>query len=536
MTPTTTSTTGLEALYLAAVDSNVSFVTAVAGYPITAVMDRFLENNKDAVMGAVVGADVDTNATIDAKWMTNEKVALEGALGASVSGRRALVLTKHVGMNVLSDPLVTSVTHTIGAGLVIFAGDDPGVAASQNEQDSRWYGEIAEVAVYDPSTPQDAYSAVVRAFELSEQVSAPVIVRITHRLEISEGLLDRVKKVNKDQYDTKVVFDRSIWAITMRGKHEKLHLESYPKLVEEAENTLLNKLTMGSESEDGNEGEYDNKGGGKWNVGIISSGYPSALVANVLDTRTNVSHLELGMVNPIPFNTVREFVKTHKRILIVEETEPFIESHLCILDNVLGKKTGHLPYGQVDVEHIEYALDHINNDTVVKYTDIQTIASRGARSICDDCPYLPLYHILHDLDVLVAGDLGCSVRSAPAPLEAVDTGFALGSSIAVACGFEKKGIAVIGDFGLAHSGIVGLINAVHCGFDVVVIVLQNKIAAMTGGQDVPDLTDVVKAEVADVTSFDIDEGVIGTLFELINEKLGKRGVSVIFVKGKCRKY
>lgn len=519
MTPTTTITTGLEALYLAAIDSNVSLVTAVAGYPITAVMDRFLKNNTDVN----VDVDVNTNTTIDAKWMTNEKVALESALGASMSGRRALVLTKHVGMNVLSDPLVTSATHTIGAGLVIFAGDDPGVAASQNEQDSRWYGEIAEVAVYDPSTPQNAYSVVVKAFELSEQVSAPVVVRITHRLEISEGTIERTKRLQHDTH--KVVFDRSIWSITMRGKHEKLHLESYPKLVEEAEHTPFNRLTMGLGSE-----------GGDGNVGIISSGYPSALVANVLDTRTNVSHLELGMVNPIPFNTVREFVKSHKRVLIVEETEAFIESHLCILDNVLGKKTGHLPYGQVDVEHIEYALDRINNDTVVKYTDIQTIAGRGVRSICDDCPYMPLYHILHGLDVMVAGDLGCSVRSAPAPLEAVDTGFALGSSIAVACGFEKKGIAVIGDFGLAHSGIVGLINAVHCGFDVVVIVLANKVAAMTGGQDVPDLTDVVRAEVADVSSFDIDAGVSGILLELINEKLDKRGVSVIFVKGKCSKY
>ncbi len=513
MTPTTTITTGLEALYLAAIDSNVSLVTAVAGYPITAVMDRFLKNNTDVN----VDVDVNTNTTIDAKWMTNEKVALESALGASMSGRRALVLTKHVGMNVLSDPLVTSATHTIGAGLVIFAGDDPGVAASQNEQDSRWYGEIAEVAVYDPSTPQDAYSVVVKAFELSEQVSAPVIIRITHRLQISEGAIVRIKR---SQHDThKVVFDRSIWSITMRGKHEKLHIESYPKLVEEAEHTPFNRFTTQS-----------------GDVGIISSGYPSALVANVLDTRTNVSHLELGMVNPIPFNTVREFVKAHKRVLIVEETEAFIESHLCVLDNVLGKKTGHLPYGQVDVEHIEYALDRINNDTVVKYTDIQTIAGRGVRSICDDCPYMPLYHILHGLDVMVAGDLGCSVRSAPAPLEAVDTGFALGSSIAVACGFEKKGIAVIGDFGLAHSGIVGLINAVHCGFDVVVIVLANKVAAMTGGQDVPDLTDVVRAGVADVSSFDIDAGVSGILLELINEKLDKRGVSVIFVKGKCRKY
>ncbi|MGP8331219.1 MAG: thiamine pyrophosphate-dependent enzyme [Methanosarcinaceae archaeon] len=515
MTSTTTRTTGLEALYLAAIDSDVSLVTAVAGYPITGVMDRFLE--------------IDRVAAIDAKWMTNEKVALEVALGASVSGRRALVLTKHVGMNVLSDPLVTSVTHTIGAGLVIFAGDDPGVAASQNEQDSRWYGEIAEVAVYDPSTPQDAYSAVMRGFELSEQVvSAPVIVRITHRLIISEGSLERIKRV---QHDTrKVVFDRSIWGITMRGKHEMLHIESYPKLVEEVEHTPLNRLIMGFNIDS----RYEN-------IGIISSGYPSVLVTELVNERTGISHLELNMVNPIPFKTIRKFVKLHKRILIVEETESFIESHLCVLDNVFGKKTGHIPYGQTNIEHIEYALDHLNENTIDRHTNIQTIASRGMRSICDDCPYVPLYHILHDLDVMVSGDLGCSVRSAPAPLEAVDTGFALGSAIAVACGFEKKGIAVIGDFGLAHSGIVGLINAVHCGFDVVVIVLQNTIAAMTGGQNVPDLTDVVRAEVMDVTSFDMDmsnekNGYGKSLPDIIQGKLETRGVSVIFVKGKCRKY
>ncbi|MCG7850940.1 MAG: hypothetical protein MIO92_00300, partial [Methanosarcinaceae archaeon] len=144
---TSTITSGLEALYLAAVDSSVELVTAVAGYPITDVMERFLRNGG--------------NTSIDARWMTNEKAALETALGASVSGRRALVLTKHVGMNVLADPLITSATHTIGAGLVIFAGDDPGVAASQNEQDSRWYGSLAEIAVFDPATPDDAYKAAI---------------------------------------------------------------------------------------------------------------------------------------------------------------------------------------------------------------------------------------------------------------------------------------------------------------------------------------------------------------------------------------
>ncbi|MBN2488861.1 MAG: indolepyruvate ferredoxin oxidoreductase subunit alpha [Methanosarcinaceae archaeon] len=504
----TTIISGLEALYLAAVDSSVELVTAVAGYPITNVMERFLRNGGDT--------------GIDARWMTNEKAALETALGASVSGRRALVLSKHVGMNVLADPLVTSATHTIGAGLVIFAGDDPGVAASQNEQDSRWYGSLAEIAVFDPATPEDAYRAVIRGFELSESIRAPVIVRITSRLETGEGEVERIESGKSGKQ--KAVFDRSIWELTMLGKHQRYHLKSYPVLVDEAEHTPLNRLNIGGHGQD---------------VGIISSGYPSALVDGVLETDGRwggVSHLALNMVNPLPFDKLREFLKRHRHVLVVEETEPFIESHLCVLDNVLGKRTGHMPYGQVDVEHIEYALEHIHEDSVVKYTDIQTIKSRGPRSLCDDCPYIPLYHILHDMDVPIAGDIGCSVRSGPEPLSAIDTSFALGSAVTVACGFDRKGIAVIGDFGMAHSGIVGLVNAVYCGFDVLVIVLKNRVAAMTGGQDAPDLTDVVRTLVGNVSVFDIDSSPSDDLKHLIEKKLGERGVSVIYVEGKCRKY
>jgi indolepyruvate ferredoxin oxidoreductase alpha subunit len=504
---TSTITSGLEALYLAAVDSGVELVTAVSGYPITDVMERFLRNRG--------------NTDIDARWLTNEKAGLETALGASVSGRRALVLTKHVGMNVLADPLITSATHTIGAGLVVFAGDDPGVAASQNEQDSRWYGSLAEIAVFDPATPDDAYRAVVRGFEVSESIKAPVIVRITSRLETGEGRVKRIES-GKTGGKQRAVFDRSIWELTMLGKHQRYHLKSYPVLVDEAEHTPLNRLNARGQD-----------------VGIISSGFPSALVDDVLKTDdkwTDVSHLALNMVYPLPFSKLREFVKRHMHVLVVEETEPFIESHLCVLDNVLGKRTGHMPYGQVDAEHIEYALEHIHEDSVVKYTDIQTIKSRGPRHLCDDCPYLPLYHILHDMDVPVAGDIGCSVRSGPEPLNAIDTAFALGSAVTVACGFDRKGIAVIGDFGMAHSGIIGLVNAVHCGFDVLVIVLNNRVAAMTGGQDAPDLTDVVRALVGNVSVFDIDSSPTGNLKRLMEEKLGESGVSVIYVEAKCRKY
>ncbi|MGB3907382.1 MAG: indolepyruvate ferredoxin oxidoreductase, partial [Methanomethylovorans sp.] len=164
--------TGIEALFLSFINSKVRIVTGVAGYPITALMEMLI---KHQIKG------------YKAFWLTNEKAALEKALGASVTGQRSMVVVKHVGMNVLSDPLMTSVYHTIGAGVVIIAGDDTGARASQNEQDSRFYGNLAETALFDPSTPQGAYDAVRRAFEISEQAKVPVIIRITDRLLDSEG-------------------------------------------------------------------------------------------------------------------------------------------------------------------------------------------------------------------------------------------------------------------------------------------------------------------------------------------------------------
>ncbi|WP_135612039.1 thiamine pyrophosphate-dependent enzyme [Methanococcoides sp. AM1] len=501
----TSELTGLEALYFALIDSKVEMVTGVAGFPVTAVMNYFEKN---------LGSDIPT------LWMTNEKVALEAALGASISGKRALVLTKHVGMNVLSDPLVTAVTHTIGAGVVIIAGDDPGVRASQNEQDSRWYGEVAEVAVFDPSNPDAAYSSLTRAFELSESTKTPVIVRITDRLEKATGPVTRSDNFRK----TEVTFDRSIWELTMRGKHQHFHINVQPLLVDEAENTSLTRSVKAGKT------------------GIISSGYPSLLVDELLsEKQLEVSHLSLNVVSPPPIRKLRDFISDHEKVLVVEESEAFIESHISICGNVLGKMTGHLPYGRIEKEQIGFAIENFDKEKITEYTFIETIKGRGSRSLCEDCLFMPVYRMLHDLNILIAGDMGCSIRSAPAPLEAVDVGFALGAAISTAIGFDKKSVAVIGDFGLSHSGIVGLINAIENKRDVLVMVLDNRTAAMTGGQSTPDLTDAVKALCDDVTVFEFNDpevagSRIGELEELVRDKLSVKGVSVIYVRADCVLY
>lgn len=517
-----TECNGFEAIFRATLDSGVSTITGVPGYPITPLMELFLRHKEGS----------HNQAPYSANWLTNEKVALEIALGASVSGKRGLVIVKHVGMNLLSDPLITSVTHTIGAGLVILAGDDPGAKGSQNEQDSRWYGKIAETAVFDPTCPEAAYKALRRAYELSEEAKIPIIMRVTADLEKSRGKI----KLLPPSSEKPPKFDRSIWEVRIREKHQRFHKEVYPLLEEEAESTELNLL------------KAETCKNSKTQIGIISSGFASVLVENVLNRTQEkkllksctVSHLILNLANPLPFQKIQAFLKKTQKIIVVEESEPFIEEQIRIYGKVYGKKTGHIPYGRVKTEDIEFALEHIGEETTEKpaETDLSRTLKNKRTSICDDCPYLPLYHLLRKLDVRVAGDMGCSIRSAPKPLAAVDASFALGSAISVACGFEKKGIAVIGDFALAHSGILGLLTAVYAGYEVLVLVLQNEVAAMTGGQEVPDLKELVQTIASDVSVIDINEKEIPSqgLSDLITQKLACSGVSVIFVRGKCRRY
>lgn len=479
---------GIDAVVNAFLDCNVRLVTGVPGFPITDLMENI-------------------RGKIRSEWSVNEKIALEQAMGSSVCGERSAVVTKHVGMNILADPLVSSTTHTTGAGVVIIAGDDPGILKSQNEQDSRFYGLIAEVPVFDPSSPEKAYQCVVEAFELSELTGAPAVIRITDRLLKSEGEI--LKRVNTSARRS---FDKNIWHLTMVGKHQRFHKTSYPEMCKYVE---MSKLNI-----------YKNKG----KTGIISSGFPSELVDS--SAPSDISHLSLGVVNPLPLELIERFLDEHDRVLVVEETEPVIERQLS--NRVLGKLTGHVPYGVVEVEDIRKGIENIQEDSVNYDIVPQTIEKRGARHLCDDCPYQPLYNTIKELKVPVAGDLGCSILSSVPPLSLIDAAFSLGSAISTASGFNKKGIAIIGDFGLAHSGVCGLVNAIHNEHEMVVVVLQNEVSAMTGGQKVPDLTGVVMSLVDDTTLIDMQEDM--DLKKILEDKLNKKGISVILARGKCPVY
>jgi len=505
-----TKFSGFEALRAAVSEAGVEVLTYVPGYPIT-----------------------DAAESLDGiQMVTNEKVALEVALGASATGLRSLVLVKHLGANILSDPLSIAPTHTIGTGLVILVAEDVGPRGSQVELDIRHYGSLCEVPVLDPPDPKSLGFALYEAYDLSEEISAPVIVRST--LDLADEVEDdelfnthfnaspnvapnasSCSSSNASAFAPRAPsrskkFDRSIWNLTAKGRHQRYRKDVMPLMSEASETSSLNFLCQG-------EGD----------VGIIASGRP-ARVASELTAPLLVT----GYAHPLPWRSIRNFIQNHRKVLIAEEPAPFIESQLRMSDKVYGKLTGDLPWGRLKPEDLKLALDTIDSSGSVRAEDApQTAQERGSRDICNDCPYWPVYEAVRDLDVPVAGDAGCNIRAVRPPLEAVDVVYGLGSSIGVASGFAKKGIALIGDYALIHSGIQGLMDALYNERDVLVVLLQNRVAAMTGGQKVADPTPLLEA-IVKVRRLDTPT-TREAAKAVLKEELAREGVSLVVISGTC---
>jgi indolepyruvate ferredoxin oxidoreductase, alpha subunit len=475
---------GQDAVLLSVNDCGVKVLLFVPGYPITEVANA-------------LGAEI----TI------NEKVALEIALGASATGARSMVLVKQVGMNMLADPLVISATHTIGSGVVIIVGDDLGPKNSQVEMDSRYYGPLAELPVLDPKDPAALHDSILEAYALSERLRIPVIVRVTSRLLAAETsqILPRYSMGSCQG------FERTTPELTMKGKHQKHHDKALPLAAEASESTPLNSLEISGQ------------------VGIIASGYPANLAEGL-----GASLLSVGYINPLPWKLILHFIEGHRLILVAEEPEPFIESQLRCSPNVKGRLSGHLPTGLLERSNIIRALESLDEKVELSIPFYERVSDRGYAQVCDKCPFIPLFYALAKVDAPVAGDAGCAIRAARDPFQSVDVVYGLGSSIGVASGFRKKGIAVIGDYALAHSGLQGLINAVWRKREVLVVLLKNDVAAMTGGQEVPDLTRLLET-LAPTRYIDLpcsEE----EIEKQLRQELSKTQVTLIVFKGKCSKY
>lgn len=403
---------------------------------------------------------------IYSEWSPNEKVAMEVAIGASISGVRALASMKHVGLNVASDPLFTVAYSGVTGGLVIIVADDPGLYSSQNEQDTRAVARAAKVPVLEPADSQEAKDFVKFAFELSEKYDTPVIVRSTTRLSHSQGMVELMDRNEiEDKPYVRDVAKNVMMPANAKGRH--LVVESRElALAKDGSSFPINKV------------EYNDS-----KIGIITSGIPYQYVKEALP---EASVLKLGLVNPLPKELILEFASKVETLYIVEELDPIIEEQV---------KSWGIPAIGKDILTVqgEYSANLLRRAIKGEQTAALQAAAVPNRPpiLCPSCPHRSVYSVLNKLKIHGAGDIGCYTLGALAPLSVVDTTICMGASISSLHGMEKaKGkdyiknwVAVIGDSTFMHTGINSLINMVYNKGTGTVMILDNSTTGMTGHQD-----------------------------------------------------
>ncbi|MDH4259576.1 MAG: thiamine pyrophosphate-dependent enzyme [Gammaproteobacteria bacterium] len=411
-----------------------------------------------------------------AEWSVNEKVALEIAIGASLSGARALCAMKHVGMNVASDALMTITVAGISGGLVLAIADDVGVSSSQNEQDSRFWGRFAHVPVLEPADPQEALEMAKFAFELSQAHATPVILRVTTRVCHVKAPVTVGARVERDTAGFHR--DPERWVLSPINARRQLPAQAERErvLAVVSEATPLNFITPGSDRR----------------LGIVTSG---AAYLHVRECFPDLPVLKLGLTYPVPLGLVGRFAAGIDELLVVEETEPFVEQAIRA-GGIAARGKDVLPRtGELTPEVLRLAVAPLLGEpapSLPPYPAGNTFPRPP--TLCAACPHSGIYYVLARLrkKVLISGDIGCYALGAGAPWHALDTVVAMGSSMGIALGLDKaRGdadrskaiIAVIGDSTFLHMGMQGLLNIVYQRGNITVIILDNRTTAMTGGQD-----------------------------------------------------
>ena len=404
------------------------------------------------------------------EWAPNEKVACEVSFGASLQGARTACAMKHVGLNVAADPLFTLSYTGVNGGMVICVADDPGMHSSQNEQDSRHYAIGAKVPMLEPADSQESYEFAKKAFELSEKYDTPVLFRMCTRIAHSQSI---VETGERDEVGVKPYEKNGAKYIMMPGNAKKRHpfVEERTQLLTElAEDCEFNRI------------EYtDSK------IGVITSGASYQYVKEALGE--SVSVYKLGLVNPLPVKTIKEFASKMDKIYVIEELDPIIESHCKNIGvDVIGKELFSL-IGEFSQKTIAEAMEK----EAKKAYDLGMEIPMRPPMMCAGCPHRGMYYVLAKNKVNVLGDIGCYTLGAMPPLSALDSTLCMGASISGLHGFnkaggsdsEKKSVCVIGDSTFMHSGVTGLINIAYNGSNSTVIILDNSITGMTGHQQNP---------------------------------------------------
>jgi indolepyruvate ferredoxin oxidoreductase alpha subunit len=517
---------GNAAIARGAYEAGVKVTSAYPGTPSTEVSENMVKY-KDKVY---------------CEWAPNEKVALEVAIGASISGARAMAVSKHVGVNVAADPLFTISYSGVNGGLVLVVADDPGIYSSQNEQDTRLVAHAGMVPVIEPSDSEEARIFVKRAFEISEEYDTPVILRTTTRLSHSQGLVNPEPRVEVDKpYVTNMQKNVMFPANAIR-RHLVVE-ERMKRLAEDANTLELNKVFYSNEKIRVKTGENTTA---EMKVGVITSGIPYQYVREGLP---GASILKLGMVHPLPRRLIEEFASKVDRLYIFEELEPFIEDRVRSWGiDCIGKELFSIQG--------EYSIKIIKREILGEKVEFDTPETVPARPpiLCPGCSHRAAFTVMKKLKLHAAGDIGCYTLGAVPPLSVIETCVCMGAAISNLHGMEKaKGrefikdwVAVMGDSTFLHTGINSLMNMAYNDATGTVVILDNSTTGMTGHQHHPGTGVNLMGDpayVMDIAAlcrsmgiknvYEVDAFDLAKFEKLLRDELAREAVSVIVVKSPC---
>ncbi len=452
---------GNAAVARGAYEAGVKVVSSYPGTPSTEIKEAIVEFENVYV-----------------EWAPNEKVAAEVAIGASIAGSRAMSCMKHVGLNVMADPVFTVSYIGANGGLVFCVADDPGMHSSQNEQDSRHYAEAAKIIMLEPSDSSECKEFTKKAFALSEEYDTPVFIRLSTRVSHSQSLVELCdpEEVVLKPYEKNIPKHVMMPAMAI-GRHIVVEQRTL-KLKEFAESCEFNTI--------------ENNGS---KIGVIAAGTTYVYAKEALGEKADF--LKLGMVYPLPEKLIRDFAETHDELWVIEELDPVIENHVKALGIKCKGKDNFTLLGEYSQNMIKKAVLGIETEAIA----VSAIPNRPP-VLCVGCPHRGTFYVLKKLGLTVSGDIGCYTLGAVAPLGSVDTTICMGASVSAAHGmakargeeFNKKLVSVIGDSTFMHSGITGLIDIVYNKGNNTVIILDNSITGMTGHQDNPTTGKTIRGE------------------------------------------
>ncbi len=506
---------GNAAVARGAYEAGVGVVASYPGTPSTEITEEIVKYD-----------------SIYAEWSPNEKVAGEVAIGASIAGARAMSCMKHVGLNVMADPVFTVSYTGVNGGLVFCVADDPGMHSSQNEQDSRHYAAASKIMMLEPADSSECKEFTKAAFDFSEQFDTPVFIRLSTRVSHSQSMVELCEPEDVELKPYEKNIGKFVMMPANAVRRHVVVEDRIKALTEFAETTELNKI-----EENGSK------------IGVVTAGIAYMYAKEALGDK--VDYLKLGMVYPMPVKKILDFTKKYDKVYVVEELDPVIENHLKSLGiNCIGKEVFTL-LGEYTPAMIKEAI--LKEAAPEAATIDETIPVRPP-VMCAGCPHRGTFYVLKKLGLVVSGDIGCYTLGAVAPLQSVDTTICMGASVSAAHGmakargaeFNKKLVSVIGDSTFMHSGITGLIDIVYNKGNNTVIILDNSITGMTGHQDNPTTGKTIRGEETKqvdllklCSAVGIDHVVVADPFDVKNfEKVVKEEVnrdepSVIIAQRPC---